>query len=70
MPVIRFLLEFRFLLVQIYMFLFIFSPFFGCFGSNLRAFSCFPHQFQVFVSPERSSERDYVITDSVCSMCM
>ena len=26
--------------------------------------------FQIFVSPERSSERDYVITDSVCSMCM
>ena len=25
---------------------------------------------QIFVSPERSSERDYVITDSVCSMCM
>ena len=23
-----------------------------------------------FVSPERSSERDYVITGSVCSMCM
>ena len=23
-----------------------------------------------FVSPERSSERDYVITDSVRSMCM
>ena len=30
----------------------------------------FPSQFCVFVSPERSSERDYVITDSVCSMCM
>ena len=37
-----------FLLVQIYVFLFIFSPFFGCFGSNLRAFSDFCHQFQVF----------------------
>ena len=24
----------------------------------------------LFVSPERSSERDYVITDSVRSMCM
>ena len=24
----------------------------------------------IFVSPERSSERDYVITDSVRSMCM
>ena len=29
-----------------------------------------PPKIIIFVSPERSSERDYVITDSVCSMCM
>ena len=30
--------------------------------------SCFLGSITIFVSPERSSERDYVITDSVRSM--
>ena len=49
MPVFRFLPEFMFLLVQIYAFLFIFSPFLAVFGSNLRAFSGFPISFRFFL---------------------
>ena len=39
---------------------------------NTNAFSAGPSQGQavIFVSPELSSVRDYVITHSVCSMCM
>ena len=47
-PVFRFLPEFRFFVSpNLHVFIH-FQPIFGCFGSNLRAFSGFSHQFQVF----------------------
>ena len=47
-PVFRFLPEFRFFVSpNLHVFIH-FQPIFGCFGSNLCAFSGFSHQFQVF----------------------
>ena len=48
MPVFRFLPEFRFFVSPNLCVFCYFQPIFGCFGSNLCAFSGFSHQFHVF----------------------